>query len=742
MKRFTIPLTLLLFSCLSANEPVLATYPCPPDATSEDCGESPHPIRLALRHIEANGIGYNQGYTTIEGFFSPIDSHSWFGISNGWIPFLDLRYHAFNDGKPALNAGVGLRRVGEHVCWGMNAYYDYRKTSHQHYNQVGLGIEALGKIWDFRLNGYLPVGETESSPYAFRDFEYFQGHYLYISQKREFALKAVNAEAGIHFNEFGKSRARNTYNAKPHLYFAAGPYYLNGHGQSSWGGQARFALDIYEYIRLEANTSYDNIFHGVGQGQLTVTIPLGRKKKVTPRNGESCGRARMFSERTMQKVDRFEIIPVDHKRENAPAIDPATGEPYFFWFVNNLSHSEGTYESPFPTLAMAQDASKPYDVIYVYPGDGTDNGMSDGILLKDNQLLFGSSTPHPIKIEDGSVTIPAFTSGLPFITNMFSSPYYGSVVQLAKNNEVSGLSLHGIENTYGIFAQDIIADKTVISDCTIVSDNTFGIVIGFSNEIQDFMITDCTVSGYESGIFFFENTIGNLSIVNSTTSSQQQHGIYLFANIINNALISNCTSLGDVNGVLLSNNDVGSITVTGNILSGSVNEGISIYDNDFIDNPAITISNNTIAGGRDGLDYGGNYYKSSINISNNLISAGATLAGNGIDVFTYTDLVSFTISDCQISSANGKGINVDSVNAVNPCTISNCTITATAPSTVSFTNTPYSSSPFTLNLLNNFALGPVPNYYIDNPSPGTETFYLYRENNTGSFTLSGVTIIP
>jgi hypothetical protein len=28
--------------------------------------------RVSIRYIESNGIGYNQGYTTLEGFFIPL----------------------------------------------------------------------------------------------------------------------------------------------------------------------------------------------------------------------------------------------------------------------------------------------------------------------------------------------------------------------------------------------------------------------------------------------------------------------------------------------------------------------------------------------------------------------------------------------------------------------------------------------------------------------------------------------
>ena len=81
--------------------------------------------------------------------------------------------------------------------WGANIYYDYRNTNRNNYNQVSLGFESLGKVWDFRLNGYLPVGNKTSS-WSDLQFAKFRGHSLYVSRKRQFAMGSVNAEAGFH----------------------------------------------------------------------------------------------------------------------------------------------------------------------------------------------------------------------------------------------------------------------------------------------------------------------------------------------------------------------------------------------------------------------------------------------------------------------------------------------------------------------------------------------------------------
>ncbi len=387
----------------------------------EPCDITVLPERLTARHIEANGIGYNQGYSTIEGFFTHPD---W--INDAFVPFLDLRGHIFNDGKPAANAGVGLRYL-DSMVWGLNAYYDYRKTEHQNYNQVSLGFEALGEVWDFRLNGYFPVGRTKSHFYHPK-FHEFKQHHMIISVKKEFAMTGTNAEAGYHFH------------AGQHidLYAAAGPYYFAGDGKHAIGGQGRLYGTIWDYVGLEVKGSYDTVFKGIVQGEISFIIPFSGKKHVKKREGMSCSRDKALRKRAYQRVDRQEIIVLDHKREHRVAINPHTDEPWFFWFVENTSHSLGTFESPFPTLVQAQNASSINDVIYVFPGDGTTTGMSTGISLQNNQKLFGSGIKQLLKTTNGKVHIPAQSSSSPLLTNTVGA---GNVVTLASGNEVSGVNV-------------------------------------------------------------------------------------------------------------------------------------------------------------------------------------------------------------------------------------------------------------------------------------------------------------
>lgn len=457
---------------------------------STSCGTSPRPMRVTARHIDPKGIGYNQGYTTVEGFFP------YSGWQN-WVPFLDARVHVFNDGHPAANAGLGLRYLTDCRVWGINAYYDYRKTRRQHYNQAAMGLESLGKVWDFRVNGYLPVGHHRSHKYNL-DFYKFKGHKAILREKYEYVLAGWNAEAGAHVD---------TWKNVP-LYFAGGPYYLTGKGETTWGGQLRASIKIFEYLELEGNVSYDHLFKWIGQGQIAINVPFGREKQVKKRKNSnaSCSDLIALSKRAYQPVDRFEIIPVDKKHTYSAAIDPLTRKPYTFVFVNNTSSSLGTIESPYPTLLAAQTNSSPGDVIYIFPGDGTTTGMNAGIVLSDRQRLWGSTYAQTLPTTLGSITIPAMAgstvNGLvfsPIITNTG-----GAVVTLASGNEISGLYLQSQGSNPSILATSVVNANLLNS--ILAGGNAAGYIgINATDLTGTLSVSGCTFNQSNNGILL-QNT--------------------------------------------------------------------------------------------------------------------------------------------------------------------------------------------------------------------------------------------
>jgi hypothetical protein len=523
-----------------------------PKAEGEPCGASPRPARFGVRHIEAKGIGYSKGYTTLEAFLGPNTE------GQPIHPFLDLRGHVFNDGRIAANIGFGLRYLNWYRVWGGNIYYDFRNSSQFNANQVALGLESLGLRWDYRINGYFPVGRTKSNWYD-PSFDEFVGHELFIRRKQRFSMTGVHAEAAAHLNQ------GNTFEG----YAAAGPYYFGGQGKNCWGGQVRFRGSYEKFFSIEARYSWDTVFHSIVQGEIAFNLPLGPRSIIRRNECQPvCCDLSLLKALLVQPVEREEIIVMDKRSKSFVGIDPATGRPYTFIFVNNTSNSLGTFESPYPLLATAEANSAPGDIIYVFPGDGTTTGMSNGITLKIDQKLWGSGVSHTIATTFGTITLPNLTNTSPQITNTG-----GNGVTLATGNEVSGFSIMRASGN-GIFGTSV--GNTNLLDNTIFGSLANGISLTETSgdatiNMQRMNILSNTLAGFD----FLASSTANVNIVieNSEISRGLSSGLSLL-------------STGDATlTVNLNNNSIQNNNVYGAILDSTSNGS----------NLAFNINNNVIA---------------------------------------------------------------------------------------------------------------------------------------------------
>jgi hypothetical protein len=271
-------------------------HPPPPkksfDPPTEKRVFGPRAERVNIRHIEPNGIGYKKGYSSLDLFLTVPNMKSHF------LPFLDLRGHIFNDGKWAANTGIGLRYLSNHLgeIFGINAFYDYRLTNKRPYNQVSMGLEALGKRWDVRANGYLVVGAKHTHPF---DFEFNLNTFL-LTAKRDYAMSGIDGEIGYHFPKV------HSFD----FYSAAGPYYYLSEksGDHTTGGRFRLLMTCFTYLSLEGIVSYDHLFKWIGQGAIALNFPFGARKQLRPE-------ALTLQERLFQPIQHNEIIVVKRHRK-------------------------------------------------------------------------------------------------------------------------------------------------------------------------------------------------------------------------------------------------------------------------------------------------------------------------------------------------------------------------------------------------------------------------------------------
>lgn len=616
----------------------------------EPCPDGKRHYRATVRHIESGGIGYKDGYTTLETFIA--SDPGWWRVT----PFFDARGHIFNNGKWAANVGTGIRALWKERAYGINAYYDYRKTSRFHSNQIGVGLETLGKILDFRINGYLPVGKKVSKPYH-TAFKTFSGNHMLLSQKFQTAMKGADAELGFHCGKFKSFD----------FYAAAGPYYFTGEKtRAVWGGKARVAGMFKDILTLEISDSYDRTFHNKVQAQISLTYSFGPKSKIKEK-GRTCKVANMLNDRMLQPVARQEIIVFDTVRKNAVAMDPSTGLPYFFVFVNNTSSSNGTYKSPYPTLALAQDNSSPNDIIYVFPGDGTTKGMDSGIFLKANQKFWGSGISHSLQTAQGTISIPAQSSSPPTITNT-NFDTEGNVITLGTNNAISGFVITSALNDaiYGIDQQSLD-----VSSCIIENTSTFAIDATFPGNAS-ISITDNQFLNNVNGVFLTLNGTSSVDCSNNLFSGQTSVSnvpIEITANsntlatrIENNVFDHNTTGTLRFNFTSVVNADLAVLnnTITNNQtgFQSSLGSSFVIIATGTTDHCAIDLQGNTFSGNTSNALYlhtSGTFANLEATIHQNTMSNNG---GSALVFATPTNVLDLVATNNTIVGNNDNGIAV------------------------------------------------------------------------------------
>lgn len=256
------------------------------NAQSQDVKQEKYSVLLRARHLEPWGIGYERGYTTLDGLFL-------FNWNKSSVHVLvDSRLHRFTNNEIAVNQGFGVRYFSKKTnrIYGVNTYYDYRSDCFhkKHFSQIGVGLEILGTpfqeiLWDLRLNGYFPIHRKRLIQRCM--FDDYIGDYFAVKRKYKSALTGVNLEVGFPL-------CRNKYSF---FYLAFGPYYYNRNCKDAIGGELQLDMTLFGLLILQGKVSYDHIFKGRAQAEIALTFP----KKVCKQ------------ELINQHIRRHEIVVLD-----------------------------------------------------------------------------------------------------------------------------------------------------------------------------------------------------------------------------------------------------------------------------------------------------------------------------------------------------------------------------------------------------------------------------------------------
>ncbi len=568
-------ITVLLLSISSP--PMLAQT----EAASETADNLRIKPRLGIGHTSSGG-GFD-GFTRLEGFVPLLQTPG----KN--LTFLEGRFFLDNDDANLggnLILGYRTYSVHSHRIWGGYMSYDNRHTGHNTFNQLGLGIESLGTVWDFRVNGYLPIGDTRQGvgDTGVRDI-FFRRNFLILEQgqNKEAAMGGWDAEVGAKLARIGTDGDLRGY---------GGLYWYDAEGTSEiWGWRVRLEARPSDNFNLGLSLQNDDLFGTNLLFTVGATFPGSRPQGLTEEDDR-------VLVRVAESVQRTNAIVIDHQDDfqEVSATNPETGEPYIFQHVVlGEMGGDGTFENPFGRVENGLDktVSDGNDIVYVQPG--TNPGIPPFTIPDRVQVLSTGPIQQLDTIERGIVQLPLSDAGvLPTI-----NPGAAASVTMGNRTTLSGFYIPDA-GTFGIEGRNI--DTVTIRENAIANSTQAGIVL--LEATGNVTVTDNsidTTGGLGNGGFFIGNTAGSVDL-----------------NLVRNQIVN---TTGDGMVIIMFNTEDSTVTISENRIVGNQLDGIGFrFAN--ADNVDFNINDNKILNnGSSGIiSELVNNSNSSVTIINNEIS--------------------------------------------------------------------------------------------------------------------------
>ena len=541
--------------------------------------------------VEANfadrGLGYNGSYLSLGGKTRLFQDR----LDGRWLLEGQLNQSIEDDGGFFTTVGIervfSLSSANTDISFG--GFYTYDGDDQQSFsdgfNQLGISAAIKSRRVDLLANGYFPINTKSFSSGDLTGQQIFVGNNIALQPGLENALQGFDVTL----------RTRPKQLAFANGYVDLGGYHYDSEDDlvSSFGGaRLRVGIQLINSLNLIAEVNQDERFDTTGV--LSASWTFGN-------NSSGFGSEYAGLARDLEQTTRNDHI-VRFSQDLVVAINPLTGQPFNVIQVNNTQDGmgDGTIESPFATLAEAENASVVNDVIFVDVGDGTDTGYQNGIALKDNQRLLSTGGFQTIREADGTLVV--LTTGTTGAT--ISNAGGNAVVELADNNSIGGINIDATGATFGVFGDGISDGRFTQTTVTGASLDGVGLrnVAGnwnfnsnnFSDNLQDGVFID-GASGPDA-VFTFENNVatGNVFdgihlanyeaatviLTGNTTSNQGRHGTYL-ENATNpngdtEIFVTNHLADGNGGSGLFVENGAGSVFVNGGTFSNNAAAGFTV----------------------------------------------------------------------------------------------------------------------------------------------------------------------
>lgn len=403
------------------------------------------------------------------------------------LVFANLRGRFDNHDSREGNIGLGVRQMRENG-WnlGLYGYFDRRRSpdTGYYYNQATLGAEALGRDWEFRANGYVPVG-TKARDLGTTSTASLSGTSIQVTStnREERALEGFDAEMGWRAPLFDSEARRQ-------LRLYAGGYRFSDAGVTVEGPRVRaeLAMDDLNWfgrgtgLFLGMETQNDGIRGHQNFLSLRLRIPLGKEHE---RPSSLNAQERRMTAPVMRDVD---IVTQNHVASTlVETVDAST--PSAAVTVNGQAAtvvSSATTSGAALQAALTAAGNNSTVVL-----SGTFNTTAT-TTLQTGQTVVGAGNLTVTTPSGHTVTIAA-----PGATITASAP---SALTMANGTTLSGLT---INNTYNPAASYAIAapgiSNVTIKNSVISTASTSGVYVIDARTTNNMILSGNTISSTSAG---------------------------------------------------------------------------------------------------------------------------------------------------------------------------------------------------------------------------------------------------
>jgi len=306
------------------------------------------------------------------------------GGNLGWS--LDLGYRGFDGDVERIRGGY----LG----------FDGRSTDESTFYQLAAGYERLAEDWDFRLNGYIPLGQSlntfnsSTSEGIVQTNSAFQDNRLMLSavnerrriRQEEEALGGFDAEVATQLTQWDGGE----------LTGAAGGYWLSGEN-SSWGGQLRLAANFKSNFRAGVALQHDGVFGtnfvvSIGASWPGVRFQRDEEREFQETYETPIRLRDSIHRRQTVAIEQREDVDIERETLTEALRNPEEGNEADGFGTYRFVHvaldgaaGDGTYEAPFSTVADA--------VSFVNANPDPDSNANTIIYVDGESAAAGTAIP-------------------------------------------------------------------------------------------------------------------------------------------------------------------------------------------------------------------------------------------------------------------------------------------------------------------------------------------------------------